>query len=311
LWEVSHDATVDERQPGANGADMAASVRIEDEAFADARIEMLGSLAGFNRYEALGRMAHLWRVCTLRETYTLDPVWIDACLGPKGHEHLVTAGLGERVDGGIRIRGTSGRIEWLGQRRQAAKKGGAATKGRKAAGPGPEVGQEGAKREPSASQVASQAATQEEAKPEPNGSPLTLTPCLLSEDSPKPPEGGVIRPTGPEPPEVVAHWNAQPNLTPATATDSFRDRVIRSWQFGRPEWDAAWREVFEYLNAQRWRQPLSWVFKDSNYLSVYEQMRRDRPKPLRYTNWRAAEQNGPGMMPDPKPRKDSNDNRAA
>lgn len=309
---------------------MAASVRIEDEAFADARIEMLGTLAGFNRYEALGRMAHLWRVCTLRETYTLDPVWIDACLGPKGHEHLVAAGLGERVDGGIRIRGTSGRIEWLGQRRQAARKGGAATKSRKAAGPGPEGGQAGAKPEPNASQVASQPASRVEAKREPNGGPLTLTPCLLSEDKdPLPPDGaGDENPgsedssRGPRPREVVALWNAQAKLTPCSSSDPGRNQKINGWAVGNPDWRRHWRTVIEFMgrtphytgDVPGWIPTIDWLFQGSNFskaldaaLAAARPRLADRPN---YDAWRAAEQSYEGMMGTCK-RKEPNDNRAA
>lgn len=104
-----------------------ASVRLEEESFADPRFDLLGVLAGFNRYEALGRMAHLWRTCTQRSTYVLDEPWIVACLGKNGVENLIQSGLGERTDKGIRIKGTQGRIEWLETKRQAAIKGGQAS----------------------------------------------------------------------------------------------------------------------------------------------------------------------------------------
>jgi hypothetical protein len=103
---------------------VAVSVRIEDEAFADARIVVLGELAGYNAYEALGRMAHLWRYCTQRRAYVAPRVVVSALLGPKGVEAIVGAELGELAEGGVRVRGTTGRIEWLDEVRGTAVAGG-------------------------------------------------------------------------------------------------------------------------------------------------------------------------------------------
>lgn len=105
---------------------MAVSVRIEDEAFSDARIAALGELAGYNAYEALGRMSHLWRLCTQRRLYVVSEVMVRACLGSNGVEAIVGAELGERTEAGIRICGTQGRIEWLDEARNTAKAGGQA-----------------------------------------------------------------------------------------------------------------------------------------------------------------------------------------
>src|SRR5687767_2807314 len=97
-------------------------------AFADARIELLGDVAGYNRFEALGRLAHLWRVCTQRKAYVVSTSLVIATLGPKGVEALLESELGEQTDGGIRVRGTEGRIEWLEAKRRAAAAGGEAKK---------------------------------------------------------------------------------------------------------------------------------------------------------------------------------------
>jgi hypothetical protein len=165
---------------------MAANVRIEDEAFNDPRIEALATIAGYNRYEALGRLAHLWRVCTQREAYILSEVQISGCLGTKGPVALVEAELGERVEGGIRIKGTEGRIEWLQKLRASAKAGGAANKSRleakrmerhTQATAKPSGYPNGSSGEPQLSQMASRtgATTQAEREPlpKPNGSPST------------------------------------------------------------------------------------------------------------------------------------------
>jgi hypothetical protein len=105
---------------------MAASVRIESEAFSDPRVELLGTLAGYNRYEALGRLAHLWMVCTHRESYELPEVNVLACMGERGVDALIGSGLGERTTAGVRVKGTHGRIEWLKKRREASRAGGEA-----------------------------------------------------------------------------------------------------------------------------------------------------------------------------------------
>jgi hypothetical protein len=119
---------------------MAASVNIVDEAFSDLRFDRLGALLGTNKYDALGRMAHLWRACTSGNTYEL-PTAIVSLVIPL--EALVTSGLGERVscpccqgddeypctadcDPVVRIKGTEGRVEWLDEKRKAAKAGGLA-----------------------------------------------------------------------------------------------------------------------------------------------------------------------------------------
>jgi hypothetical protein len=112
---------------------MAASVRIDDVAFVDPRIELLGSIAGYNRFEALGRLAHLWRSCTDRETDVMTEGFVKGTLGQKGVEALVESGLGEHVAGGqVRVRGCKGRIEWLAAVRQGSRRGGEARRQRSA-----------------------------------------------------------------------------------------------------------------------------------------------------------------------------------
>lgn len=140
---------------------MAASVRIENDAFTDARMTVLAEAARFrNHYEALGRMAHLWRTCTATQQYVLSEAIVRAHLGKLGPDALVACGLGERVEGGIRIRGTKGRIEWLEKLRVNSEKGGLA----RAAKVSQTATQKEAKR-------LSQKATQNEARTKPESSP--------------------------------------------------------------------------------------------------------------------------------------------
>jgi hypothetical protein len=100
---------------------MAASVRIEDEAFGDGRYEHLGQLLGTTKFDALGRMSFLWRQCTQENSHVLPESFVRVFVDP---EKLVESRLGERVETGIRIRGTRGRIEWLAKLRKNGRKGG-------------------------------------------------------------------------------------------------------------------------------------------------------------------------------------------
>lgn len=140
-----------------------AAVRIDDEAFNDPRIELLGQLAGYNRYEAIGRLAHLWRHCTHKETSVVGEAIVRATLGTTP-DHLIESDLGERVTDGVRVKGTLGRIEWLAKRRAASRSGGSQTKAKHASDPGQK----------------SEDGGQTGAKTEPNDSPLTLTPTMDS-----------------------------------------------------------------------------------------------------------------------------------
>ena len=106
---------------------MAASVRIEDEAFSDLRYEVLASACQLaDADHARGKMLHLWRQCTAQGRHVLPRSMITAVLGQIGPVGIVEAGLGEEHPEGIRIKGTEGRIEWLAKLRDNAAKGGAA-----------------------------------------------------------------------------------------------------------------------------------------------------------------------------------------
>lgn len=145
------------------------AVRIENEAFGDKRFDALAKLCQLADAEhALGKMSLIWRECTDRHSYVLPETFICIVLGDNGPLAIEKSGLGERVEGGIRIRGTKGRIEWLKKLKKNASKGGKAR-----------ASQMAAKRQARASQ--------EPAKAQPSPSPLTLsiTPSLTSQN----PEG--------------------------------------------------------------------------------------------------------------------------
>lgn len=110
---------------------MAAPVRIEAAAFTDPRFEILGRLLGTDKYSALGVMAHIWSWATEREVHEI-PISIASVfvgLDRSRVSHIVTAGLAELVPppaDAIRIRGSQGRLEWLGDLREMRRAGGKA-----------------------------------------------------------------------------------------------------------------------------------------------------------------------------------------
>ena len=109
------------------------SVRVEIKAFTDPRFAVFGRLCGCPaRWAARwGRATaeELWAHCTELQAYELAPAVVDVVAGVDGAvAHLVTAGLGEVRGEKVYIRGTDGRIEWLAERREASKAGGAATR---------------------------------------------------------------------------------------------------------------------------------------------------------------------------------------
>lgn len=99
------------------------AVRIENEAFSDERYDDLAAAAGLvDADHARGKMARLWRQCTIEQTHTLPNVTVQRVLGPNAVTALEAARLGERVnDTHVRIRGTRGRIEWLKKLRDNGK----------------------------------------------------------------------------------------------------------------------------------------------------------------------------------------------
>jgi hypothetical protein len=103
---------------------MSASVRIEDEAFSDRRYDRLAREAGLaDADHARGKMAVLWRQCTLEQRHILPPEDVMGVLGDDGVRALVASRLGSETPSGVRIHGTEGRIEWLTRLRKNGKYG--------------------------------------------------------------------------------------------------------------------------------------------------------------------------------------------
>ena len=108
---------------------MAASVRLEDFTFSDPRVKRLGRLIGSDVFGALGRLAFVWRYCCEMQVYAVGATTLaDLTDCDDFGAHLVAAGLAEEVGDLLRVKGLEGRIEWLTEKREAAKRGGAATK---------------------------------------------------------------------------------------------------------------------------------------------------------------------------------------
>jgi hypothetical protein len=107
-----------------------ARINIDDQGRNDPRLKILGSLLGTSRFDARGRMEELWAYCTDRQTYEIEPHMVAVLSEHESFASLMCdprVNLGEVLaNGNVYVRGTKGRIEWLGARRKAAKKGGKA-----------------------------------------------------------------------------------------------------------------------------------------------------------------------------------------
>lgn len=113
-----------------------ARVNVEQKALTDARFAHLGrlvhrqtcacSLTNLDAHRlGLGHMSAVWNECQERETKTLSANDLDVILGvTNASNFLIEVELGTAVKGGrIRIKGTKGRIEWLGKSRKHGAKG--------------------------------------------------------------------------------------------------------------------------------------------------------------------------------------------
>lgn len=107
---------------------MPAPVRIEKDAWDDPRYTLLAGYCGYARPRfALVQCAWVWSYCTEKGSDVHDAAIIDAHVQEPGFAaKMVKAKLAEKVAGGVRIKGTAGRIEWLQQRRASAALGGKA-----------------------------------------------------------------------------------------------------------------------------------------------------------------------------------------
>ena len=97
---------------------MPPNVRIDSRAYLDPRFRLLGKLLGTSEFDALGRVSYLWLHCTERCTYVLSETLVGSVVDV---EALILSELGDRVDGGVRLRGTEGRVEWFARMQQSGR----------------------------------------------------------------------------------------------------------------------------------------------------------------------------------------------
>jgi hypothetical protein len=150
--------------------------RVDDRARKDPRFAILGKRLGTTRFDALGRMGEVWAYCAEHKAYVVPAHIIDVVAEFDGFAELICSpevDLAEPSEGGVRIRGTKGRIEWLEKLRKNAKKGGRARASQKA------------------SHLASQKVTQTPAKADPGSSVLIpiLSPVLEKKNTKSIPSG--------------------------------------------------------------------------------------------------------------------------
>lgn len=121
-------------------AKKAPCVDVRTDVHKDVRFEVLGELAGYNRFEALGRMHALWSWCIDRglqdapehmDGYVVSEAVVRRFLGPNGVTAILADGcdefaLGSTEDGMIYLRGTSDYVADRRARAVVASAGGAA-----------------------------------------------------------------------------------------------------------------------------------------------------------------------------------------
>lgn len=91
------------------------AVRVKKKALVEDRdkVQILADSAGYNAYEALGRLIHLWDKCISTKSHVLSDQQVEAFLGRGNAAAIVISGLAERVSDGVRI---CGAIEEIGAR---------------------------------------------------------------------------------------------------------------------------------------------------------------------------------------------------
>jgi hypothetical protein len=122
-------------------------VKVKAKALSDERFTVLAHVCGLaDADHARGKILRLWDLCAATQHYTLSQLHIRAVLGERGVEGLLAAELGELVSSHlptswavkfglqptthapgewlVRMRGTEGSIERVGQRMHASSKGG-------------------------------------------------------------------------------------------------------------------------------------------------------------------------------------------
>lgn len=102
-------------------------VRIETQALSEPRFRIMGALAKVSHWDAIGRCAQVWDYCTEKAIYDISYSTLVALVGgPEFADAMIMAELATVVgvnhlgEDLLYIRGTKGRIEWLGEKREIA-----------------------------------------------------------------------------------------------------------------------------------------------------------------------------------------------
>lgn len=102
-----------------------ARMSIDDKFLRDPRVTRLAERLGWNRYEARGRLLDVFAVCYDLETDIITPEDVNAAAGEaRLAEVMLTVGLADLDDGGVRVHGAAKRIEYLTKKVEAGRKGG-------------------------------------------------------------------------------------------------------------------------------------------------------------------------------------------
>lgn len=102
------------------------ALEVKDDALRGDRVQMFAELAGYSKYEALGRLTYLWNHCVSNGTDLLDDRRVLAFLGVPSAV-LVDADLGERVGDGVRVRGVRDEVDARMRRSEQARRAGLAS----------------------------------------------------------------------------------------------------------------------------------------------------------------------------------------
>lgn len=87
-----------------------AAVTIDDELFADYRLDLLRRVLGCSEDEALGKLVRLWRCAFQCGSAALLIEEVEALLGDRGPRALLTAGLGKLDGAAVVLRGVEKRL---------------------------------------------------------------------------------------------------------------------------------------------------------------------------------------------------------
>jgi len=266
-----------------------ARVNVEQKALTDPRFYRLGielgAVAEHAQAVGLFTMIRIWNECAERERYALEDWIIDSIAGVElGAQKVKSCALISRLrDNLMRVKGTKGRTDYLGQKRRNAKKNGRLGGRPKKTDVGSENNQ---RRFP------------QETPPAPAPAPA---PALKDKDPPNPPKGGTV--SLPSHDEFLQTWNA--------SAESNRWRLCRELTQGRKKalkarlCDLFWRENWESAlrrvapvpglrgqNEQNWIANVDWFLRPQTVAKIVEGF---------YDGWKPGKADNGPILPKTSP----------